>query len=299
MTEGGKPDNRLTLDAVNGLGEKDFVARFGGIYEHSPWVAEAAFGQRPFDSLTALHGAMESVVAGAKESDRLALLRAHPDLADRAKVAAGELTASSSAEQASAGLDRLSPEEMQRFQSLNAAYRERFGVPFIMAVRGADKARILAAFARRIQNAPADEIAHAVTEVGKIAWMRLLTSVVPAPTGRLTTHVLDTATGKPAAGLPIDLFRVDSDGTRESLGRFVTNADGRLDAPALEGNALAAGAYEWLFHVGVYFAGAGLTTDAPPFLDTVPLRFAIANPEAHYHVPLLLSPWSYSTYRGS
>lgn len=298
MADRGESEARLSLDAVNGLNEEDFADRFGGIYEHSPWVAQAASGQRPFASLTALHAAMEAAVAVASEAERLALLRAHPDLAGRAAVA-GELTASSSAEQASAGLDRLSPDEMARFTSLNAAYRERFGVPFIMAVRNADKARILAALERRVENAPAEEIARAIAEVGKIAWMRLLAGVVPAPTGRLTTHALDTATGKPAAGLPVELFRIGAEGMRVRLGRFVTNADGRLDAPALAGDELTAGVYEWLFHVGVYFAGAGSATDAPPFLDVVPLRFAIANPETHYHVPLLLSPWAYSTYRGS
>lgn len=294
----GESDNRLTLDVVNGLNEADFVARFGDVYEHSPWVAAQAFGRWPFASLTVLHAAMEAAVAEAPEADRLALLRAHPDLAGRAAVA-GKLTADSSTEQASAGLDRLTPEEMKRFQALNAAYRGRFAIPFIMAVRNADKARILAAFARRVGNTPSVEIDQALKEVGKIAWMRLLEKVAPAPTGRLTTHVLCTASGRPAAGLPIDLFRLGADGDSRLIGRFVTNADGRLDAPALAGEAMAAGVYEWLFHVGVYFALTGQATDAPPFLDVVPLRFAIANPEAHYHVPLLLSPWAYSTYRGS
>lgn len=110
--------------------------------------------------------------------------------------------------------------------------------------------------------------------------------------GRLTTHVLDTAHGRPAAGLAIELF--GPGGTR--LGRFVTNDDGRLDAPALAGAALTAGRYELLFHVGEYFRALGVEAS---FLDTVPVRFGIADPEAHYHVPLLVSPWSYTTYRGS
>lgn len=298
MPDRTRPDNRLTLAAVNGLGAEDFVARFGDVYEHSPWVARSAFDQKPFPSLTALHAAMEAAVAQAPEDARLGLLQAHPDLAGKAALA-GDLTADSSLEQASAGLDRLTPEEMSRFQSLNAAYRATFAFPFIMAVRNADKARILAAFERRVKNDPSTEITQALKEVGKIAWMRLLEKVVPAPTGRLTTHVLCTASGRPAGGLPIDLFRVEAAGTRQLLGRFVTNADGRLDVPALAGSDLAAGVYEWLFHVGVFFARTGQATDAPPFLDVVPLRFAIANPEAHYHVPLLVSPWAYSTYRGS
>jgi 2-oxo-4-hydroxy-4-carboxy-5-ureidoimidazoline decarboxylase len=291
-------DDRLTLDFLNALDRDDFITRLGDVYEHSPWVARAAFDRRPFASVTALHGAMQAIVAEAPQDMRLGLLQAHPDLAGRAAVA-GELTADSSVEQATAGLDRLDAEEMVRFQTLNEAYRTRFGFPFIMAVRHADKARILAAYEGRLGNELSTEIGAAMAEVGKIAWMRLLAKIVPAPTGRLTTHVLCTASGRPAAGLPIDLFRIGADGARRLLGRFVTNADGRLDAPALAGSELKPGVYEWLFDAGVYFARAGQMTDAPPFLDRIPLRFTIANPEAHYHVPLLLSPWAYSTYRGS
>jgi 5-hydroxyisourate hydrolase len=115
--------------------------------------------------------------------------------------------------------------------------------------------------------------------------------------GRLTTHVLDTVRGRPGAGLLIDLFALD-DG-RRLIASFVTNDDGRVDQPLLEGKAFAAGRYELLFHAGDYFKAAGIAAGTPPFLDEIPVRFQVASPEAHYHVPLLLSPWSYSTYRGS
>ncbi len=298
MPDKPRHDARLTFESLNSLDRDDFIACLGDVYEHSPWVAAAAFERRPFASVTALHAAMQVVLAEAPVDARLDLLRAHPDLAGKVAVA-GELTADSSVEQASAGLDRLTAEEMARFQTLNGAYRTRFGFPFIMAVRHADKARILAAYEGRLGNDPATEIAAALAEVGKIAWIRLLAKIVPAPSGRLTTHALCTATGRPAAGLPIELFRIEAGGARRLLGRFLTNTDGRLDAPALVGNELEPGVYEWLFEAGVYFARSGQAVDAPPFLDRIPLRFAIANPEAHYHVPLLLSPWAYSTYRGS
>jgi 5-hydroxyisourate hydrolase len=116
--------------------------------------------------------------------------------------------------------------------------------------------------------------------------------------GRLTTHVLDTAHGRPAEGVAIELIR-DPDGERRTVDSTRTNADGRTDAPLLEDGALEAGAYELVFDVGAYFAGAGLESGDPPFLGRVPVRFAVADPDAHYHVPLLVSPWSYSTYRGS
>ncbi|MHB2167846.1 hydroxyisourate hydrolase [Alsobacter sp. R-9] len=112
---------------------------------------------------------------------------------------------------------------------------------------------------------------------------------------KLTTHVLDTANGRPAAGLRIVLTRV-SDGA--VLADRRTNADGRIDGPLLEGAETAPGPYELSFHVADYFRGLGAALADPPFLDVVPLRFAMAE-NAHYHVPLLVSPWSYSTYRGS
>ncbi len=115
--------------------------------------------------------------------------------------------------------------------------------------------------------------------------------------GRLTTHVLDTASGKPAAGLTVELYRVGA--RTERLTIATTNADGRLDKPLLEGDALAAGVYELRFHAGDYLRKAGGSLSDPAFLDVVPIRFGVATPADHYHVPLLLSPYGYSTYRGS
>ncbi len=115
--------------------------------------------------------------------------------------------------------------------------------------------------------------------------------------GRLTTHVLDTAQGRPAAHCKIELYTLT--GGRRLLKAVETNDDGRSDAALLEGEALRAGVYELVFDAGAYFAQAGLQLPDPPFLDQVVVRFGIATPDRHYHVPLLVSPWSYSTYRGS
>ncbi len=115
--------------------------------------------------------------------------------------------------------------------------------------------------------------------------------------GRLTTHVLDTAAGRPGAGIAVTVYRLD--GERRIVARAVTNSDGRCDQPLLEGAALEAGKYEIVFAAGDYFRTQGLDLPEPPFVDEVALRFGIARPEQHYHVPLLVSPWSYSTYRGS
>ncbi|MCI5097681.1 MAG: hydroxyisourate hydrolase [Rhodobacteraceae bacterium] len=117
-------------------------------------------------------------------------------------------------------------------------------------------------------------------------------------TGFLTTHVLDTARGCPASGLRIELFRMDADAP-EKLAEMHTNADGRTDAPILPAGAFATGTYELVFHAGDYLRGLGLGLKDPLFLDQIPIRFGISEGDAHYHVPLLLSPFGYSTYRGS
>lgn len=117
--------------------------------------------------------------------------------------------------------------------------------------------------------------------------------------GRLTTHVLDTAQGCPAAGMEIELWQLAADGSRTLLRAVHTDVDGRTADPLLADHEMAVGAYELIFGVGAYFASQAVTTSAPPFLGPVPIRFSIADPAAHYHVPLLTSPWAYSTYRGS
>jgi 5-hydroxyisourate hydrolase len=116
--------------------------------------------------------------------------------------------------------------------------------------------------------------------------------------GKLTTHVLDTAQGRAGAGIRIELFRLD-EGMRTPLANTKTDLDGRCPVPLLEGPHFAAGRYELVFQAGAYFAASGIALPDPPFVDEVVLRFGIADAAAHYHVPLLVSPWSYSTYRGS
>jgi 5-hydroxyisourate hydrolase len=117
--------------------------------------------------------------------------------------------------------------------------------------------------------------------------------------GGLTTHVLDTAQGKPAAGMAVELWRLDGEFECRLLKSFRTTVDGRPEAPLLDTGEMETGVYELVFAVGDYFRTQGLTLAAPSFLDRVPVRFGIADPQAHYHVPLLVSPWAYSSYRGS
>ena len=162
----------LTLPDVNQMSAPEFRRALGSVFEHSPWIAERARAACPFASLEALHAAMVRVVRGASREEQLVLLRAHPDLAGRA-ARAGNLSAASLAEQSSAGLDRLTDEEHERFGRLNAGYREKFGFPFIIAVRKQDKTAILAAFERRLGNTVEEEIEAALAQVFDITRLRL------------------------------------------------------------------------------------------------------------------------------
>ncbi len=272
-----------------------FARALGAVVEGSAWVAERAWAARPFATVVALHEAMVSVVQGAATAEQLAILKEHPDLADRA-ARVGALSDSSEAEQVAAGLDRLTESEFDRFQRLNAAYRETFGFPFIIAVRKHDVNGILAAFERRLRHPRAQEVEVALAQVADITRLRLEALV---GTSTLTTHVLDTAHGCPAGGLRIDLSTIDPDGRPRVLKTVITNADGRTDGPLLSEGELAVGRYEIAFHVGDYFRGMGARTADPPFLEVVPVRFTVGDPHRHYHVPLLVGPWSYATYRGS
>jgi 2-oxo-4-hydroxy-4-carboxy-5-ureidoimidazoline decarboxylase len=291
----------MHLDGLNAGSAEAFAAALGEIFEHTPWIAARAAGARPFATVSALHEAMMAALAASGPDEKLALIRAHPELGG--KVArAGEMAAASRREQGALGLDRLSDAEFARFEAMNAAYRERFGFPFIIAVRRHTRDSILAQFARRLAHDRDAEIAAALTEIGHITRLRIAAAVEgpgqPKTDGRLSTHVLDTAAGRPAAGVKLVLSEIGAS-AQSVLKETVTNADGRTDEPLIGGEPLRIGRYEIAFHIGDYFASRGFATADPPFLDVVPLRFAIAEPEGHYHVPLLATPWSYSTYRGS
>jgi 2-oxo-4-hydroxy-4-carboxy-5-ureidoimidazoline decarboxylase len=290
-----------SLESLNQARRDDFVATLGGVFEHAPWVAEQTHARAPFATVSALFEAMRAAVARAGRDEQLALVCNHPDLAGKA-ARVGALTAASAAEQGALGLDRLSDEEFARFEHLNAAYRDKFGFPFVICVRRQTRDAILAAFERRLQNDRDAELAIALEEVALIARLRLADLVegpgMPKTEGRLTTHVLDTYAGRPADGVRIELFEIGASAVSR-LAEAVTNADGRTDAPLLSGVPLRVGRYELRFHVGEYFAKRNIHLPDPAFLDVVPVRFSVAEPEGHYHVPLLVSPWSYATYRGS
>ncbi|WP_066739017.1 2-oxo-4-hydroxy-4-carboxy-5-ureidoimidazoline decarboxylase [Cupriavidus sp. D384] len=164
--------NTYTITQLNAMPEAEFIKVLGGIYEHSPWFAEAVAKQRPFANAAELAAALRSAVDAAGQDAQVKLVRAHPELAGKAAVR-GELTAESTREQAGAGLDQCTAEEFQRLQDLNTAYNRKFGFPFILAVRGYDRHGIIDAFARRIENEPAVELQTCINQIHRIAQFRL------------------------------------------------------------------------------------------------------------------------------
>jgi 2-oxo-4-hydroxy-4-carboxy-5-ureidoimidazoline decarboxylase len=291
-----------TIADLNACSQADFVAALANIFEHSPWIAEQAAAARPFAGVRQLYEAMTTAVDRAPPEARLALIQAHPDLADKTQRAAG-LTAESDAEQHSVGLDRLSDAEYDAFERVNDAYRSKFGFPYIVCVRRHTKDSILRDFERRLPNDVTAEIAASIAEIKRIAALRLdqlVASQDRLPVhGRLSTHVLDTHAGKPAAGIKVELLELSELGPSRVVARAITNGDGRTDPALIGGRPLPIGRYELSFRVADYFAARGVPLADPPFLDHIPLRFSIAEPEGHLHVPLLVTPWSYATYRGS
>lgn len=162
----------LALDALNAMDAAAFTAALGDVFEHSPWIAREAAARRPYASVDALHAAMVAVVDRAGADAQLALIRAHPELAGRAAIR-GEITETSTREQRGAGLDQCSPEEFATLTALNHAYRARFNMPFVVAVKGLSRTDIIAAMRARLDHAPADEIAEALRQIARIARFRL------------------------------------------------------------------------------------------------------------------------------
>jgi 2-oxo-4-hydroxy-4-carboxy-5-ureidoimidazoline decarboxylase len=285
------------LDALNRAGKDDFIAALGGIFEHSPWIAAAIVEHRPFTSLAALHEAMKSAVRATSDEQKLALLRIHPDLAGKA-AQAGTITADSKSEQGSAGLDRLSAPEFERFNTLNAAYNRKFNFPFILCVRRHTKDSIFRQFEDRITNDLPTEYEAALNEIFRITALRLDQHVSAADrlhvNGFMDVHVIDIQRGVPAEGLRVGLHEVSASGV-QCLASSALNARGVASQPFFEGRPIPIGQYELQFAVGDYF---GESAGKPAFLDTVPVRFSVAEAEGRYHIPLRITPSMYTVYRG-
>ena len=227
---------QVSLEALNSADRKIFMAAIGEVMELAPWVAEDTFARRPFASITAVYQAMTDAVRNAPPERRQALINGHPDLAG--KAARKALTADSTAEQAAAGLDRLSEQELADFHRLNDAYRKKFAMPFIVCVRRHGKQSILREFARRLNN---DAAANKNGARRNLPHRRAATRSArdgrrpPQSHGHLSTHVLDVHGGHPAQGVAIELCEIAGAGEARVIKRAATNADGRTDAPLFTG----------------------------------------------------------------
>lgn len=278
-----------SLDSLNALSPTDFAATLDGVFEHAPWVAERTAPSRPFLTVAALHDALMATVEQASPEQRLAFLNAHPELAaDRLPP---DLTDASLAEQR--GLAMAAAPAAADLPALNRAYRDRFGFPFIVCVARHTPENILRTLHARLARDPASEPNAALAEVAHITRLRLAARVAgpgaPVMTGHLSTHVLDTSAGRPAAGLAVTLL-VEG----RPLATHTTDLDGRTP-PLLPAGPLRQGHHTLVFAAAAYFSGR----DQPSFYTEIPVPFVIADSEGRYHVPLLLAPFGYSTYRGS
>src|SRR5258706_8690934 len=255
--------SQKTLSDLNACSKDDFVAALSNVFEYSPWIAEQAASARPFAGVKPLFEAMKAAVDRAAPELRLALIKAHPDLANKTQRAAG-LTAESSAEQNSVGLDRLSDAEYEAFERVNNAYRAKFGFPYIVCVRRHTRDSILRDFERRLPNDAKTEMQTSIEEICRIAALRidqLVLSEDRLPVhGRLSTHVLDTHSGRPAAGVVVELLELSDRGANRVVTRTVTNTDGRTDRPLIGGPPVPIGHYELTFSLGGFLG-------APPAVE--------------------------------
>src|ERR1700752_667192 len=254
-----------SLAKLNACSREDFVAALANVFEYSPWIAEQSAAARPFAGVKQLFDGMKAAVTRAPGELRLALIKAHPDLANKTQRAAG-LTAESNAEQNSAGLDRLSDAEYAAFERVNNAYRSKFGFPYVVCVRRHTKESILRDFERRLPNDAKTETQTSIEEICRIAALRLDQLVTGDDRlqvhGRLSTHVLDPHSGRPAAGIAVELVELSELGLSRVVTRTITNADGRTDQPLIGGRPVPIGQYELAFSVAGYFAGRQVTLSA-------------------------------------
>jgi 2-oxo-4-hydroxy-4-carboxy-5-ureidoimidazoline decarboxylase len=292
------------LDQLNKMDEIAFVDSLSKTFEGGNWIIQRTYQHHPFTTINDLYDRMISVLNVASREEKITFLSHSPQI--RGTLAdPDDMSNNSRAEHASLGLDSLSQDEFDELERLNEEYSTKFGFPFMLSQRRYTKEIMFRRFNRRVINDNVDaELQTAIDEVAFIARLRILNIVsgpgAPKTTGSLTTHVLDTLKGRPAGGVYVELYEVFMAGERLVVAA-TTNADGRTDAPLISNQPLRIGTYELRFHIGSYFKATAPDSllAEPAFVDVIPIRFSIAEPESHYHVPLLASPWSYSTYRGS
>lgn len=289
----------FSITQANKLGTAEFIDAFGDVYDHASWIIERIAGCRPFTSRMELYLATAIEIDRASERERLALLTGHPELA-RPDLNNDTLTVDSTREQSGAGLLNMGNESKAHLNAIARKYTERHGFPGVVCVREhSGSESIIRELRRRVDRSTLREEKAAINEVKKIGWARIRDRV-SAPTGHggyLTTHALDTVKGQAANDLSFSLSIVKG-GYPVPIRTACTNEDGRSDGAILSDGDFIPGVYEVTFRVGDYFIELN-EADGRRYLDDVPIRVSIDDPSAHYHVPLILSRWGYTTYRGT
>ena len=282
------------IDALAALDDESREAALRRCCASSAWVS-AMSGEWPFDSDEDLQSRAEAAWWALGESDWLEAFGAHPRIGER------ELTDRWAGSEQS-GVDGASEETLAELAELNEAYEARFGHVFLICATGLDAEQMLWALRRRLKNDPSVELQVAAAEQARITALRLarlaeegMPKEVPRMGITLSTHVLDTSSGRPATGVNVELSVQDDSGWR-TLARAVTDADGRVSGFEVgDGGGIDPGLYRLRFSSGAYFAASG----TPSFHPSIDVAFTVPGGDAHYHVPLLLSPFGYTTYRGS
>ena len=279
--------NRMTLDA--------FVASFGDTFELAPWVAQRAYARRPFATVTALFEAMYDTLRSSTHAEQIAFLGKFSDLYNPAPPT-GTITEASKGEHGSVGFDRLSTAAAARFEQATKAYKAKFGYTYVICVRRYSLASILSELDRHLRNDASAELEETMKQVAYISRLRVAEQVtgpgVPKVYGDVTAHVLNAMVGKPASGVVVELHEMYGDEARK-VAQAVTTADGRADL--MKNRPVPIGRYEMRFAIGDYFHKSGMPV-AEPFFDVVPMRLFIAKSEESYHVPLIVTPFNYSTH---
>ena len=283
---------KLTLDEVNRMDLDAFVAAFGDVIEFTPAAAKAAFTKRPFATVTALHEALFDSLRLAPPAEQHAFFHRLSDIGENAVP----LTAASTSEQSKASISSLGASELARLHQLNLAYRSKFDMSYTICVRRNTVQRIFDELDRRLHNEKDIELATAIQEEYFITRIRVGEQVsgagAPKIYGEISAHVLNAMVGKPANGVIVELYDVGGDEARK-VGQAMTNVDGRADL--MKGSPVPIGRYELRYAIGDYFRKSG-TPVAEPFFDVVPMRLYISKPEESYHVPLITTPFNYSTH---
>jgi 2-oxo-4-hydroxy-4-carboxy-5-ureidoimidazoline decarboxylase len=283
---------KLTLDDVNRMTLDAFVSAFGDVIEFTPAAAKNAYAKRPFATVTALHEALFDGLRLLPAAEQHAFFKRLSDIGENAVP----FTAASTSEQAKSGISSLGAADLARLHELNKAYRAKFDMSYTICVRRNTVQQIFDEFERRLHNDKTAELAKAVYEEHLITRLRIGEQVsgpgAPKIYGDVTAHVLNAMVGKPANGVSVALYEIFGDRSHK-VSEAVTNADGRADV--LKGQPVPIGRYELRFALGDYFR-KNTTPPVEPFFDVAPMRLFIAKPEESYHVPMIATPFNYSTH---